>query len=140
MAKLTDKEKKKIVAEYVQGGMSYRKLALKYKVSPNLIKSVVTNDKEFAQKCTHKKKENAESVLNHIAQKKDEIIDLFDETTKQLSQKVRSGTADVRELVGLFKTIIDTYASIENTKESGEQITGISVEFEDASEGSNGEA
>ena len=58
MAKLTDKQRKKIIAEYVEGGTSQRKLAEKYHVSPYLIRSILNGDKNLAQKISHKKEEN----------------------------------------------------------------------------------
>ena len=55
MAKLTDKQRKKIIAEYVEGGTSQRKLAEKYHVSPYLIRSILNGDKNLAKKISHKK-------------------------------------------------------------------------------------
>lgn len=110
---LSDKQKKRIVAEYAEGNISQSALSKKYKVARATIQKVIKENAEFSQKVAHIKKENAQSVLEHVAKQKDAIINLFDETTKQLSIKVCSGEADVRELVGLFKTIIETYANVE---------------------------
>lgn len=58
MAKLTDKQRKKIIAEYVEGGTSQRKLAEKYHVSPYLIRSILNGDKNLAQKSRIKRGEH----------------------------------------------------------------------------------
>ena len=56
MAKLTDKQRKEIIAEYIQGGTSQRKLAEKYHVSPYLIRQILKSDKKLTQKIAQKKK------------------------------------------------------------------------------------
>ena len=53
-ARLTDKQKKKIIADYVEQG-SYNAVAKKHGVSVNTVKSIVQNDAETAKKCTEKK-------------------------------------------------------------------------------------
>ena len=58
MAKLTDKQRKKIIAEYVEGGTSQRKLAEKYPCLSYLIRSILNGDKNLAQKSRIKKEEN----------------------------------------------------------------------------------
>ena len=49
--KLTDKERKAIVAEYTNGEATHRSLAAKYGVAPNTIKNVLKENADFAQKC-----------------------------------------------------------------------------------------
>lgn len=78
MAKLTDKQRKKIIAEYVEGGTSQRKLAEKYHVSPYLIRSILNGDKNLAQKISHKKEENTVDSLHHDARRKDFNQAIFD--------------------------------------------------------------
>ncbi len=56
MAKLTDRQRKNIIAEYIEGGASQRKLAEKYNVSTYLIRSVLNGDKELTQKIAQKKR------------------------------------------------------------------------------------
>ena len=73
MAKLTDKQRKRIIAEYVEGGTSQRKLAEKYHVSPYLIRSILSEDKNLTQKISHKKEENTQSVLAFMDSKKQTV-------------------------------------------------------------------
>lgn len=62
MAKLTDKQRKKIIAEHIEGA-SIRALASKYKVSTTTIQRTIHGDTDFAQKVTEKKEANAKQVL-----------------------------------------------------------------------------
>ena len=55
-----------------------------------------------------------------------------------LPKKLKESNA--RDLIGVYKILIETSINnVESTNESREQITGISVEFEAASEGNDGE-
>lgn len=61
MAKLTDKQKKKIIAEHIEGA-TIRALAKKYKVSTTTVQRVLKSDADFTQKVTEKKEDNAKQV------------------------------------------------------------------------------
>ena len=62
MAKLTDKQKKKIIAESVNGS-SMTALAKKYGVSTATIHRVVHGDEKLKEKVEQKKAENTVSIL-----------------------------------------------------------------------------
>ncbi len=78
MAKLTDRQRKQIIAEYVDGGTSQRALAEKYKVSLGTI-SKILSDEESTQKVSLKKKENEQSMLQYLDSRKDKAQELIEE-------------------------------------------------------------
>lgn len=53
-ARLTDKQKKKIIADYVESG-SYRATAKRNGVSNDTVRRIVLSDSEIVQKVTQKK-------------------------------------------------------------------------------------
>ena len=61
-ARLTDKQKQKIVADYVQLG-SYNATAKLHGVSLNTVKKVVQENADIAQKCNQKKEQDRKSVV-----------------------------------------------------------------------------
>ena len=62
-ARLTDKRKKKIIADYVQLG-SYNAVSKINGVSATTVKNVVLKSADFVEKCEQKKEENtADSLL-----------------------------------------------------------------------------
>lgn len=76
--KLTDKQKKKIVADYIQT-QNYRETARINNVDRETVKKLVNEDKDFAQKLAIKKEENTQDILeymNSIKEKQKRIIDL----------------------------------------------------------------
>ena len=62
MAKLTDRQRKKIIAERADGA-TIRALARKYKVSDTTIRRTLASDPKMAQKVAQKKEENTVAVL-----------------------------------------------------------------------------
>lgn len=69
MAKLTDKQRKKIIAESVNGS-SIRALAAKYQVSTTTIQRVLKSDAELTQKVAQKKRRTPQAFLPLWTQRK----------------------------------------------------------------------
>ena len=109
MAKLTDKQRKKIIAEYVEGGTSQRKLAEKYHVSPYLIRSILNGDKNLAQKISHKKEENTASVLAFMDSKKNDVCGLIDKLLTAMGDEDKLAAATVNQLATAMGIVIDKY-------------------------------
>lgn len=80
--KFTDKEKKEIIANYIEC-QNYSKVADKYNVSIEAIRNVVKNDKEFGDKLRQKKEENTLTTL--------EYMDTQHETKKRVLDKLLKG-------------------------------------------------
>ena len=78
MSKLTDKQRKQIVAEYVDGDgkISHRQLAQKFNVSQSTI-SKILKDEKSVQKCSDKKKANTLSMLAYIDSQSDKAQELI---------------------------------------------------------------
>jgi len=72
VAKLTDKQRVEVIADRVNG-MTFRALAKKYGVAVGTIQNVCT-DTEVVQKCTHKKEEDVQSVLEFMSTQRDDVI------------------------------------------------------------------
>ena len=77
MAKLTDLQRKRIIAAHVANGVSQRKLAAKYGVSATTIRRVLKGDAQLAQKVAQKKEENTASILSFMDTQKNDVCDLL---------------------------------------------------------------
>ena len=71
-ARLTDKKKKKIIADYMELG-SYAATARKHKVSDRTVKAVVLADPETARKYEQKKEQNTTDILAHMEKRKRDV-------------------------------------------------------------------
>ena len=67
--KLTDKQKKEIIAKYVSENVSQRKLAKSYHVSKTTISKILNNE-EVVQKLTDTNTENTLSMLAYVNEKR----------------------------------------------------------------------
>lgn len=116
MAKLTDKQRKRIIAEYVEGGTSQRKLAEKYHVSPYLIRSILSEDKNLTQKISHKKEENTQSVLAFMDSKKQTVCDLIDKLLAAMCDEDKIAATPLNQLATAMGIVIDKYTAGETPK------------------------
>ena len=133
--KLNDKQVSELVIEHANG-TSISALAKKYGIDRSTVKRYIDNTAELQQKYNTIKNE---TVTEWLDGQREEIKGLLNQIISLLPKKLKESNA--RDLIGAYKILIETSINnVESTNESREQITGISVEFEDASEGSNGEA
>ena len=132
--KLNDKQVSELVIEHANG-TSISALAKKYGIARNTVKAYISSKADFEQRLIAIKNE---TVTEWLDGQREEIKGLL-KILSLLPKKLKESNA--RDLMGAYKILIETSINnVESTNESREQITGISVEFEDASEGSNGEA
>lgn len=107
--KLTDKQKKKIIADYVSNGNYSETARMNGNISPNTVKKLVNEDEEFANKCEEKKEENIKDILEYmdsIAEDQKEIIDL---SLKALKDKLKKPDAftSVKDIATVYGVIFD---------------------------------
>lgn len=107
--KLTDKQKKKIIADYISNGNYSETARMNGNISPNTVKRLVQEDGEFANKCEQKKEENIKDILDYmdsIAEDQKEIIDLSLAALKQKLKKPDAFTS-VKDIATVYGVIFD---------------------------------
>lgn len=117
MAKLTDKQRKKIIAESVNGS-SIRALAAKYGVSTTTIQRVLKSDTELTQKVAQKKAENTVSILAFMDSKKNDVCALIDKLLAAMADDDKLAAATVNQLATAMGIVIDKYTANEAFKSS----------------------
>lgn len=75
-ARLTDKQKKKIIADYVQLG-SYNATAKVNGVSLNTVKKIVRGNADIAEMCNQKKDENTADILAYMDSQKGVVCEII---------------------------------------------------------------
>lgn len=106
---------KKIKAEYIRGGISYRKLAAKYKVSPTTLQKRMKSEKWADLKKQKEIKSNAkiiESEANREAKRVDDIQTVADLLLKKIEQGVSDGSLivdsqSIRQITASIKDLRD---------------------------------
>lgn len=112
MAKrLTDKQKKQIIADYVELG-SYRAVAKKNKVAAGTVKNICEKAPEFEQKCAQKKAQNTADILAHMDSKKEDVNRVIDRYLAALLDEKRIAKATPVQLTTAMGTLIDKFTAI----------------------------
>lgn len=124
MAKLTDKQKKKIVAESVNGS-SMTALAKKYGVSTATIHRVVHGDEKLKEKVEQKKAENTVSILAFMDSKKNDVCGLIDKLLAAMGDEDKLAAATVNQLATAMGIVIDKYTANEAIKSSDAKETNF---------------
>ncbi len=118
MAKrLTDKEKKKIIAYYVES-QSYRETSRKFNVSATTVKSLVGKDTETVQKCTQKREDNTKTVLEEMEKRKSTKIKLLDKILEAMDKKCDNIDmfTNIKDLATAYGIITDKELRLEELK------------------------
>lgn len=107
-ARLTDKQKKKIVADYLELG-SYNATARKNGVSNHTVKRIVLETPEISKKVQQKKEQNTADILSHMESQKDEVIKVLDEYLAAMRDPAKIRRAGVVQLATALGIVIDKY-------------------------------
>lgn len=108
--KLTDRQKKKIIADYVEC-QNYSAVARRHKVSRTTVKNVVDADTETCKKLHEKKEENTQSILEYMDSKAEdvkEIIGLLLSDLKDDGKRKRAGLMQTATTLGI---IVDKFTA-----------------------------
>lgn len=109
-ARLTDKQKKKIVADYVQLG-SYNATAKINGVSRNTVKAIVTGNAEIAAKCQQKKEQNTADILEYMESQRNDVCNFLGMAMKQLKNPEKLEKAQLQQIATTMAIVIDKYTA-----------------------------
>lgn len=107
-ARLTDKQKKKIIADYMESG-SYRATAKLNKVSATTVKNIVLGDTESVQKFAQKKEQNTLDMLAYMDSRKKQAQCVIDDYLKALSNPEKIASARLSEIATALGIIVDKF-------------------------------
>lgn len=120
-ARLTDKQKKKIVADYVQIG-SYNAVAKLNGVSATTVKNLVlSQNAEFVGKCEQKKEENTADILAYMESQKQTICEIIGKGLMALNDPEKLATANPSQITTALGTLIDKWVMVNGS--SGKEQT-----------------
>ena len=112
MAKrLTDKQRKAIIADYVELG-SYNAVGKRHCVADTTVKRIVVSDSEMQKKAEHKKEQNTADILAHMDSKKDDVNRVIDRYLAALLDEERIAKASPAQLTTAMGTLIDKFTAV----------------------------
>ena len=112
MAKLTDRQRKKIIAERAEG-LSIRALAKKYRVSDTTIRRTLESDPKMAQKVAQKKEENTVAVLAYMDGKKKDVCEILDKLLEAVKDDEKIAKTPIAQIATTIGILIDKFTAAE---------------------------
>ena len=107
--KLTDKQKKKIIADYMEN-QNYSETGRLNNVSNKTVERLVKNNEEVSNKVKEKKEENTKDILEYmdsIVEKQKKIINLSLEALEYKLSKTDDVFMNVKDIVTVYGVILD---------------------------------
>ena len=131
-ARLTDKQKKKIVADYLETE-SYNATAKMNGVADTTVKRVVADCRDFKKKAEQKKKQNTLDMLAFMETRKEKMQEAIDLHLMALTDPEKINDAGLSQIATSFGIIVDK--ATKNTasgNDSLNKLDGLLKEFRDA--------
>ena len=107
--RLTDRQKKKIVANYLELG-SYNAVAKIHGVSRQTVKNIVTSDTEIGHKLQQKKAENTADILAYMESQRGLVCEIIDKGLNVLNDEEKLREATPAQITTALGTLIDKWA------------------------------
>lgn len=124
--KLTDAQKKKIIADYVDNNNYSETARMNGGLSPNTVKALIKENEDIAKKCEQKKEENTETMLQMISNTNNKrlktiskIVDAIDDKMDKIDM-----FTNVKDLASAYGILIDKelkFAEMQNVKKEEEK-------------------
>lgn len=110
-ARLTDKQKKKIMADYLELG-SYRAAGRKNKVADGTVRRIVVECGDFEQKMAQKKAENTADILAYMESRRGIVCEIIEKGLMALNSEDKLADASPAQITTALGTLIDKWASV----------------------------
>lgn len=110
-ARLTDRKKKKILADYAELG-SYNATAKANGVSCDSVKRVVLSCEDFAKKLEQKKEENTADILAYMERKRGIVCEILDKGLDALNSPEKLAEASPAQITTALGTLIDKWTAM----------------------------
>ena len=124
-ARLTDKQKKKIIADYVEIG-SYNAVAKLHGVTRQTVKNVVTADTGIGQLLQQKKEENTADILSYMEEKRSVVCEILGKGLDILNDPEKLREATPSQITTALGTLIDKWSMITNKPQDDRIDDGLS--------------
>lgn len=107
-AQLTDKQRKRIIADYVEIG-SYNATAKKHGVAPNTVKKIVQSDVRIAKKCEQKREENTRDMLEYMESRREQAQGVIDLYLAALADPTKLELATLSQIATALGIVVDKF-------------------------------
>ena len=131
--RLTDRQKKKIVADYLELG-SYNAVAKIHGVSRQTVKNIVTSDTEIGHKLQQKKAENTADILAYMESKRGLVCEILEKGLSVLNDEEKLREATPAQITTALGTLIDKWAAVSGSAADEIKEDGLSKSLREMAE------
>ena len=131
--RLTDRRKKKIVADYLELG-SYRATARKNNVSADTVKRTVSECDEIEQKLSQKKAENTADILAYMESQRGLVCEIIGKGLAVLNDEEKLREATPAQITTALGTLIDKWAAVSGSAADEIKEDGLSKSLREMAE------
>lgn len=133
MAKLTDKQHKKIIARYAEC-QNLSQVAREFNVSVSTIKRHLDGDKETVKRVNQKKEQNTLDMIAFMESRKNKAQEFIDLCFEEMNERQKIGKAGVQSIAIAMGIIVDKFiqsappadnAQLQHAKEILGDIDGV---------------
>lgn len=117
-ARLTDRQKKKILADYVQTN-NYCATAKINGVSATTVKNLVRANADIVEKCEQKKEENTVDVLAYMDAQRETVCQIIGKGLAVLNDPEKLAEATPSQITTAIGTLIDKWTTMGSAADSG---------------------
>ncbi|MDE6763706.1 MAG: helix-turn-helix domain-containing protein [Oscillospiraceae bacterium] len=109
-ARLTDRQKKKIIADYVQFG-SYSTAGKMNGVSRQTVKRIVADCADLNEKLQQKKEENTADIIEYMERQKNSVCKILDICLNELENPDKYAKVPPQQIATTMAILIDKYTA-----------------------------
>lgn len=120
--RLTDKQKKRIISDYVNIG-SYNTVGKMHGISATTVKNVVLKNSETVGLCEQKKKQNTVDMLEFLETRKQKTQDIIDQLLDCMPDKIPR--ASLVQIVTAYGVLVDKSALLSGNDKKDEGVKVI---------------
>lgn len=125
-ARLTDKQKKEIIADYVQLG-SYNAVGKKHGIAASTVRKIVLADPESKEKLNRKKEENSADVLAYMDSQKQIVCEIIGKGLMVLNDPEKMKSATPNQITTALGTLIDKWVMVNGSSGPEAKEDGLSA-------------
>ena len=123
MAKLTDKQKKKIIADYVDNG-NYSETARMNNTTDTTVRTIIKDNKDMAlKKMEQKKQQNTKDILEYMEETKDKRKKIIDLCLEKMEERLnKDELMNIKDIATAYGVLVDKSLKVNEIKSSGNNL------------------
>lgn len=127
--RLTDLDRKRIVADYIDTG-NYSETGRRFGVADNTVKRVVEECGDIAEQIEEKKRQNTEDVARFMETRREIVCEIIEKGLHVLNDENKLATATPAQITTAIGTLIDKWTQMQRMGDAG----AVNVELGKAEE------